>query len=291
MKGKTRNVQAAGCAVFLLVFLAAALPGFGMDLSLKFSCGPGFFRFNEVNGALDGWRELREREAASIANWTFGGGNVKHLRAGFDIEGEILLNLTSRWALSVGAGTTYSEISEADTILAVTKGTVPYVYARPTKATGIPFVLSAYHFLPLGKKFQIYARAGAGWLWAKYVDRDATKKTTDDRFTYSFYQSASGRGVLYQAGLGFNYKHDQSLGFFGEASYRRANVDSMTGETRQGVRGALTSYDEYNTSLDFWQSKIEVKEEAPSGDSFRSVRKTVVDFSGFVLRFGIFIKF
>jgi hypothetical protein len=32
-------------------------------------------------------------------------------------------------------------------------------------------------------------------------------------------------------------------------------------------------------------------EAAPAGENFRSVRKAVVDFSGFVLKLGFFIKF
>jgi hypothetical protein len=291
VKKKNMNIRIVGIAVIFCFLMAASGQAEGTDFSLKISCGMGFPKFGEVNGALDGWRELREREAAANSYWVFEGGTVKHLSRSLDFEGEILLKLSSRWALSVGAGTTYSSISEKQTTLAVTKSTVPYVYARPTKATATPLIFSAYHFLPVGNRFEIYGRAGAGWLWAKYTDRDATKKTAETKYTYPSYQSASGRDFLVHAGLGILYKHEQGLGFFGEVSFRRAMVDSMSGETKSGTRGDLMSFDEYDADLDLWQPKIEVMAEAPSGDAFRSVRKTAVDFGGFVIKLGVFIKF
>jgi len=153
---------------FLILSSGTAL---GFDVALKVSCGVSLMRFNEINGNLDGWTEFRKKEAASTSGWTFDGGKVRAFKQGFDFEGEILFIFSRRLALSVGSGYSYTEITEGQAELTVSKSGVPYLYCRPTKVSAHPLIISAYHYLPLGRALQVYIKGGAGLLWAKYVDR------------------------------------------------------------------------------------------------------------------------
>ena len=286
MNGKIGRKRIVGLGLLCVLLTAEALPGFGLDLSIKISGSYDFLTLNDINRSMQGWREFYKRKAASIPGWTFGDGKMGKLRGGFGLEGEVLLHLTPRWAVGVGSGFSYSEVTESRSAITVKEKAVSMVYTQPTKVVAKPLFVSGYHFWPLGLKLQIYFRAGIGWIWAKYVDREGAKKASSLNFTYKSVQSASGRGALIQGSLGVKYLLDQSLGFFCEASLRRAKVSSFKGET-----GTLYFFEEYNSSLNFWQAKVKMKENEPGGENVRSVRKTVVDFGGCALKLGFFIKF
>jgi len=283
---KIGRKRIAGLGLLFVLLTAGALPGLGLDLSIKISGSYDFLTLSDINRSLQDWTEFYKRKVASIPGWTLGGGNVGKLRGGFGLEGEVLLNVAPRWAVGVGSGISYSEVTESRSAITVEEKTVSMVYAQPTKVMAKPLVVSGYHFLSLGPKLQIYFRAGMGWIWAKYVAREGAKKASSRNFTYTSVQSASGRGALIQGSLGIKYLLDQSLGFFCEASLRRAKVSSFKGET-----GTLYFLEEYNSSLDFWQAKIKMRENEPGGEDVRSVRKAVVDFGGCALKLGLFIKF
>jgi len=277
----------AGLGLVCLLLPAAALPSPRLDLSFKLSGGYSSLALNDVNRCLRAWVEFHKKDVAANPDWTFSGGKAEKLRGGFDFEGEVLLNLTRRWAVGIGSGFTFSEVSESRSIITtVERRAISFAYVRPTKVSAIPVVVSGYFFLPLGPKVRIYVRAGTGWLWAKYVNREGVRRSTRRDYTYTSFNSVSGRGSLFQEGLGIKYAHDQTLGLFFEASLRQAKVNSLKGDN-----GTLFFYEEYYSLLDFWWPKTEAMEAAPAGENFRSVRKAVVDFSGFVLKLGFFIKF
>jgi len=287
VNGKIGRKRIVGLGLLCVLLRAAALPSFGLDLSFKLSGSYSSLVLNDVNRSLQAWVGYHKKEVASVPAWTFSGGKAEKVRGGFDLEGEVLLNLTPRWAVGIGSGYSFSEVTESrSTIITVEKNAVSFIYVRPTKVAATPLIISGYHFLPLGPKVQIYIRAGLGWLWAKYVNREGQRRATRRDYVYTSFNSVSGRGALVQGGVGVKYVQDQSLGFFCEASLRKAKVNSLKGET-----GTLYFFEDYNSSLDFWQAKIETMEMAPAGEGFRSVRKAVVDFSGFVLKLGFFIKF
>jgi hypothetical protein len=287
VNGKVGRKRIAGLGLLCVLLPAAALPSYGLDLSFKLSGSYNFLVLNDVNRCLQAWVEFHKKDVASVPDWTFSDGKAEKVRGGFDLEGEVLLNLTPRWAVGIGSGYSFSEVTESRSIInTVEKRAVSFAYVRPTKVAATPLIVSGYHFLPLGRKVQIYVRAGMGWLWAKYVSREGVRRATKRDYTYTSFNSASGRGALVQGGLGVKYVQDPSLGFFCEASLRQAKVNSLKGEN-----GALYFFEEYYSSLDFWWAKIETMEMAPAGENFRSARKAVVDFSGFVLKLGFFIKF
>jgi len=287
MNWKAGRKRMAGFGLLCVFLQAAALPSSGLSLSFKLSGGYSFLVFNEINRSQQGWVGFHKKETALIPDWKFSGGNGGEVRGGFDFEGEVLLNLTPRWAVGIGSGYSYSEVTESRSIITTVQNyTIPWIYVRPTKVAATPLIISGYFFLPLGPKFQIYIRTGMGWLRAKYVNREAGKRESDRGYTYTSFQSASGRGALIQGGLGVKYSQDQNLGFFCEASLRRAKANTF-----RGANGTLYFFEEYNSFLDFWQAKIQTWEMAPAGETFRSVRKAVMDFGGFVLKLGFFIKF
>lgn len=287
MNRKAGRKRIAGIGLLCILLPAAALPSSGLNLSFKLSGGYSVLALDDVNRCLQAWVEYHKKEVASYPDWTFSGGKAEKLRGGFDFEVEALLNLSRRWAVGIGSGYSFSEVSESRSIInTVERRGLAFAYGRPTKVSGIPLVISGYYFLPLGPKVQIYVRAGAGWLWAKYINREGVRRSTRRDYTYTSFNSASGRSGLTQGGLGVKYIQDKNLGFFCEASLRKAKVNSLRVEN-----GILYYFEEYSSSYDYWWAKIEGMETAPAGENIRSVRKAVVDFSGFFLKLGFFIRF
>jgi opacity protein-like surface antigen len=186
----------------------------------------------------------------------------------FGIGGEVLLDLTRRWSIGIGSGYALSEVSEGATTLEIERSSVPYVYARPTRVAATPLFLSGYHTFPLGSRLGLYIGAGAGQVRVRYSSSAAAKKAASSGFAYSDEQSASGRGKLVQGTAGFKYVHDQNIGLFLEAVWRRAKVETLEDGT-----GTLYAYDEYRADIDFWQAKMAVLDGPPAGETFRSVRK------------------
>jgi hypothetical protein len=286
LKGETRPAGPAVLAVAVLLLFAAALPSFGLTVHFKLSGSAGLLSPDDINRSLGSWRDFLKRRDGVIRGWTFEGGNAGRIRSDFELEGELLLGFARNWAVGIASGFLYAEASESATALDILQSSVRYVWARPTKVTATPLVLSGYRFWPLGRKFSLYVRAGMGWLWVKYSDSEAVKKAAAARFSYADAISVSGRGALALAGAGIKYAHDGSLGFVLEAAWRRAKVNSLGNGT-----GTLYFFEQYRQNLDFWQAKMGLLDAQPEGKTFRSVRKAVVDCGGLILRLGFFIKF
>lgn len=286
LKGKTSPARPIVVAVAVLLLLIAALPSFGLTFHFKLSGSYSLLSLGDVNRSLSGWRDFMKRRKSEIAGWTYVGGKAGRVRGGFDFEGELILDLGPRWAIGIGSGYSYAVAAESATALDILQSSVPYVYARPTKVTATPLVLSAYRFWPLGRKLSLYVRAGMGRLWARYSDREAARKASSAGFSYTDAISASGRGALALAGAGIKYAYDGSLGFFLESIWRRAKVNTLGNGT-----GTLYFFEQYRQNLDFWQAKMGLFDAPPAGETFRSVQKAVVDYGGLVLKLGFFVKF
>jgi hypothetical protein len=245
----------------------------------------------EVNAALVGWRDGLKQTADVDPNMQFVSGDGGRLRLGVDFEAELVLSF-SRWIkLGLSAGYGYGSLDEEATLLTIEEAGTLFERARPTKVSAFPFLVSGYFNLPLGRKFNVYLRAGVGAIQARYVSREAQKKVTDTRFTYSAYDNAKAGRLTYLGGLGLSYSFDQSLGFFIEAAARSARVDGFTGEDRLEQKGILYSYEEYLPQAGLWRPTMHVLPEEPGGANVRNVREAVVDFSGYSIKIGLLLKF
>ncbi len=274
-----------------------------MDLRLILSGGYGSLKLGELNRSLLGWAEWQKEKAILRENWDYHGEEVRKLSAAYDIRGEIIAFFTPHIAVSIGAGFIYGEHIEEKIELFVDVNSISYALARPAKVNAFPLIFSAYYFYPLNKKFDIFVKGGMGLIWAKYIERLGNKRIELEEleageiepgnFTYidSEFISASARDSIFVGGLGLSYRIDPSLSFFIEGEARMAKINGFQGETHEGETGELYFFEEYSSDIDFWQAKFQMLTEGPSGDNFRSVKKAVVDFSGYSVKIGLLIKF
>ena len=273
---------------FLLLF---GIFAHGMELDFKLSGGYAYLDVKGVNRGITDWTEWRIKEAEQNKNWIMLGQNLDILNSGIHLEGEILFAFSSRFGISIGTGYIYGDISEKEVEVLVYKGTEPLSQIHITTASAYPLVLTAYYFLPLNSRLKLYVRGGGGVAWANYVNREAKKLESAEKYNYFQLDKASASGSIFLGGLGFIYKTEVGVRFFVEGLLRTAKIQGFSGENELEETGKLYYFEEYSSQLDFWQAKNEIRTEKPSGLNFRSVSEAIVDFSGFSVKIGFIIRF
>lgn len=289
-KEKARK-KTSSFLLFSLMFLAATSSAQAFGVKFKISGGINLFSLGRINTVLESWEEYQVKDAEAHAEWKYLSGGMAPLRRGTDFEGELIASIHPRFSLSIGIGTIYGDKTQEKTEITVEKIAGTFVYVKPTVVSAVPLTLSGYfHFFP-EKTLDLYIKAGGGYAWSKYVSREGRRRTDLKNFTYEDYNSASARGAVLQGGLGAVLNLQNSLSFFIEAGGRWSKVTGFEGEISEEETGILYYFEEYNSELEFWQAKLQVKKEAPSGGNVRNVEEAVIDFSGGVVKMGVMVRF
>jgi len=272
------------------VILLLPSPARGLDIQMRLSSGLWQMKLGEINDALTGWQEGLKQESDINPDAQFISGEVDRLRLGMEFEAELVLSF-SRWLkLGLSFGYAYASVNEEQTLLTLEEAGSLKERARPTKVSAYPLLVSGYFNLPLGKKMGAYLRAGVGAVQARYVSWEA-RRDVGKKFVYPTYDNAKAGGLTYVGGLGLSYSFDRSLGFFVEAEARFARVDGLTGENKLEEKGTLYSYEEYLPQSGYWRPTMHVLPEAPGGADVRNIHEAAVDFNGYSIKIGLFLKF
>lgn len=274
--------------IFALLFVPRAR---AVEVGLKLSGGQSFFQLKAVNRLLEHWAVWKQKDTEAHSDWTYIGGDVAKLQSGSDFSGEILLAVTSRITIGIGAGYIYSELIEDKTALTIERVVGTFFDVKPIKISALPITISGYYFFPLGTNSRFYVTGGAGPIWGKYIDREGRRLTTNDNFTYQTFQRTSGRGSVVLAGGGFEYEFEPGIRVFFEGAGRLCRISDFTGENNMEETGTLYSFEEHIPEFEIWQAKNQILEVEPSGENFRSVKKATVDISGIVIKIGLVFKF
>ena len=274
-----------------ILFLCLISKTYGFEFSLKLAGGLSFINPANINHIRQDWEELYKIDTAEYLNWNFIEGEIGSLKNSIDFEGELVYSLHPRIAISIGTGFILSELNPKNSHFSIEKTINTYEYIYPMKVSAFPIILSGYYIYPLNNKFKVYAKAGAGFIWAKYIDREGRKQLDYDKYIYYSTQNTKARGTMLSGALGLRVESEQGINFFIESSFRKTNISNFTGESESGSTGTLYFFDEYDSNLEFWQSKFQILTQEPAGDSFRAVKKAGIDLSGFSVKLGIIINF
>ncbi|MBN1273844.1 MAG: outer membrane beta-barrel protein [Candidatus Aminicenantes bacterium] len=261
------------------------------EVKFKVSGGINLFSLTMVNSVFESWQEYQIKDAEAHAQWNYLSGKMDPIHRGTDFEGEIIATFHPRFSIGFGIGYIYGDKAQEKTEFYIEKIVGTFIYVKPTVVTAVPLTLSGYfHFFP-GKLFDVYIKAGTGYAWSKYVSREGYKRTDLQNFSYDDYNSATGRSLIFQGGLGILFNLQSNLGFFIEAGGRWAKIKGFEEENKDEETGRLYFFEEYNDELDLWQAKIQVRTELPSGDDIRNAEEAVIDFSGMAVRVGVAVRF
>ncbi|OGD19842.1 MAG: hypothetical protein A2W03_08105 [Candidatus Aminicenantes bacterium RBG_16_63_16] len=284
------NIKRIWAAVCLMLLVTAPFAR-AVDVRLRFSTAVEKLRYDNSAMGVTGWAEELRLRAESFSNLNFVSQSVGSLKLGYGFEGELMFAFSRRLGLGLSGGYAYGSLPEKDVATTIVWDGVTYNHTKPAKVSAYPVIASGYLLFPVGSKLNFYLRAGAGFLYAKFVGREGLKKEEETKFFYSLFETASARRPAYVGGLGLSYNFDAAFGFFAEASLRSAKATGFTGEDNLQQPGRLYSYEEYIPDLGFWQPKIHVLAVAPGGGNFREVREASVDLGGYSARLGLVLKF
>ena len=263
----------------------------GIEIKLKLSGGFSFLGLKDINRTLLDWEEWTKKDTAAQIGWTYIGGQVSKLRSGFDLEGELILAVSPKIALGIGAGSFFGELVEEKTALTIERFADTYLDVKPTKITATPLVFLGYVRFPLKKKWTFFAKGGAGFVWGKFIDREGSRLSSKENFNYSSFQRTSGQGPIYVGGAGLEFEYEPQVHFFIEAAVRLLKISNFEGENDLGETGTLYFFEELEEDYSFWQAKNKIMATEPSGQNYRSVQKAALDLSGLSLRIGLIITF
>jgi hypothetical protein len=279
------------CLLLITIMVISVFPGSVENkFDLKISGGVTYLKVGDWNAHHVGWNKQR-RMSVEAAGGTVLSEN-QELHWGKEIAGELIFNLNSRFAVSGGIGYIYGKIADsAETIV----GGVAASNIHDFKTRVIPLRVGGYAFFPLAPKMRLSFGAGLGYYLTK-VDR-FYRREPGDGYWIDSEGKATGGGIGFDGGIGFEYAISSSVTIFIEGTGRFAKISGLEGKReRNDSNNWSDSIDGKYYALERerppwgWFSVVNIATTAPSGAGTRNVRDAAVDFSGYTIRVGLKIK-
>jgi hypothetical protein len=237
-----------------------------------------------------GWNEHRR------INVETAGGTVlsenQELHWGKEVAGDLFYYLSSRFAISAGAGYISGRVNDvAETVV----GEVKAFNIHDFKVRAVPIRVGAAYFLPVFPKSRISVGAGLGYYFAKF-DR-FYRREPGTGYWIDSNMTGTGQGLGFYGVIGFEYSATKKIALVIEGTGRYSKIS--------GIKGSRERVDSNNWSdsveapyyaLDrerlpgMWFPVVNIADPAPSGEGTRNVRDAVLDFSGFSIRVGMKIN-
>ena len=290
--------------LLVCLFIFLLLPGLGnaegeqtdskkIKFGVKLTGGINYLSGGDPNAYFNGTTEY----FADLANAAGGtiDGRFDEIHWGSDFEADVLIYLTPKFAISIGSGYINGNKGQDDNKITFSWPVFDgAICTYEIKITSIPIKLGGYYFLPTSSKSRFFINGGMGYYVSKW-----SGTYLDNRDTLWFGNAANAKagGFGVYGGAGFEFDISKNIAFVVEGFGRYAKIGGFKGEVEStDSTGGSTSeegklyYWEIQGPSD-WYSVIGVYDIPPSGPGVRNVREAKVDFSGFVLRVGIRIRF
>jgi len=297
MRARVRSYGFLGLALLVTCFLAwpaqAEAAGGGVKVDLRLHGGLSYLTATDANTGAGGFFDFVQ-VLADVNGWTTTGG-YSPVHSGYDFGGDIIFRLSRNIGVGVGAGylrsTEDSEMTLTGDINATLIGT-PVLSA-------IPIRLGVFLTLPLNKKINFTANAGAAYYAALKFDANLRIEEDPD---WSEQGISASRNSLsgnlgFQGGLGFEYMFSPKMGFFVEALGRLARFKNFAtahsySEDSFGNSDATDGviYLEATTLPEGSWTMFTVEETPPVSIPEIVYTEPKFDFSGFCLQIGIRIR-
>jgi opacity protein-like surface antigen len=271
----------------------SAIKGF----TLKLGGGAGSWNGGDINDFFTDFN-LRMNNTAGLIVGADVVGGINEINYGPDFEGEFIIALPKNFALGIGVG--YMVRSNDDATEISLYG-VSESIGIETRFTAVPITLNGYFHLPLGTKTRAYIKAGVGYYIGKstyFVRQEANVLGLPPAWSEDE-GDASSNGFGFQAGLGIEFNVSESFAIFLETGRRSVKLKNWEGQNRYNdYLGASESEsvdwyyaEEYDGTTRQWYRTVQIVDEQPSGEGYRSVRKAEISYSGVILRLGIKFTF
>jgi hypothetical protein len=282
----------AGIFIFFVFLLPARSGILDWKWSVKLSGGWAYLTGGDLNQGLQGLNDFARGEYLSVS------GQYKKLHAGYDLQGELILNLSPHLGVALGAG--YFQASK--------KSSLSYnfwiISAEDTlhpKINVIPFTLGIYYNFHLSRLLVLNLNAGLGYYWGKLKWEDQYTfevQGLSDRGTEKW--NASKGTIGFQGGLGIDFHLTSHLALVFEGFGRYAKLKGLSGDWTLEGKDTSGSYRESGERA-LWYFELSSEtgkypmvglyEERPESSSFLNVHEAAINLSGFSVRAGVKFTF
>jgi len=299
---------------FLIVILSLLLnrssfPGEEENFKPKFSIrlmgGWDYMGVGDINTHLESY----DAHLSEMTNYE--GGRTKKLNNyGSDLEVELRLDISPKFAVSVGIEymsektKSYFEYTGPFPFQALFEAKQNY-FIKP-KVKTIPLKLGIYYTLPLSSRINLILNSGLGYYFSKASLYKCHWSSNYGGYMIIYTKEenydVSSKGLGFHGGIGFEYNIANNLALVLEVQGRYARIKNLKGNRFYNLTFGVNPGVEEEGILYIGERDLTVEgygencpdliisQSKPSGDEFRGVREAVLDFSGFSLRAGIRIK-
>jgi len=259
----------------------------GIGLSVKLTGGLNYFSGGDIDKGTRGLCDLNADYISSIG-YTVRRKEIKHFHRGYDITADIIFNLKPQVGIGLGVG--YIHANERNFIIfSGGLGDIHRLDMVPT-ISAVPIRLGLFFTLPIHRLVNVSFNGGTALYLTKYCYVMSTPLGNME----SLYYKASAKGLGFHGGIGFEVNLSPRAAFVIEGQGRYAKITNFKG-TAKSSKYILYDYigSEEKGVLYYLEGQkypsLAILEEEPYG--YKTVRKATFDFSGFIFRAGIKIKF
>jgi len=322
IKKSTRKITALGIACFFVLMSLSRIASAGERedfkprLSIKLTGGLRYMRVGDINTHIKSFDDFLSRAIP-----TYRGGKMKVINNyGSDFEGELRLDIGSKFAVGLGVGFISSESNSNFRTAGIYPFPEIWIYYIPDhliefvtelKTKTIPLKIGGYYNLPLGTKINVILNGGFGYYFSKCsLYKYNLNVPLDPSYLFaeiSNEYNVSGKNLGIHGGFGFEYKLTNSLALVAEAQRRYAKIKKLEGDRiyyyyklaglfgdlDQGKEEGILYIGERDMTDVGYGSQcpdLIISPTKPTGPEFRNIKQAGLDFSGISLRVGIRVK-
>ncbi|MDD8025024.1 MAG: outer membrane beta-barrel protein [Acidobacteriota bacterium] len=273
-------------AILVLAVPAAA----ETRLSFGLKGGYAYAVFGDYNATSDGTRAV----------WTWLGptgsrieGETPKLHSALDLALEMSLALSPSFAVCLSVGHLKAKNGPFTYTLVSPAGATILSHREEPYARAVPIDLTV-RFYPVAKgRLRVYLAAGAGIYFARF-DRSGIDDEGTSYFR-SFRYDTTAVGLGLHGGLGVEAALTKAFGLLLEIEGRYAPIDDFTGtltwNDAAGQDSMSGTYYYYEGRLNIDEAKgLLFAADSPDSSFYYGLRKGVIDFSGFSVRAGLFVR-
>ncbi len=289
------------CRLVFLILLLFIFQGTSNaeKFGIKLTGGLNYLLVGDLNKGVRGSMDLWKDYHSYIPECSMG-GEAKPIHLGFEIEGDIIFDLTQKLGIGLGAGYIYG--ASTSKIALSCLGGYENSWDNKAKISASPIRVGIFYTVFANKKMKVVYNTGIGLYLAKYSYIETSPMTgggTKD-------QKASAEGFGLHGGMGIEFNLTPTIGLVIEAQGRYAKVGSFEGKIKylgiipqpweeEGLlyywEKTFTSHEAKNAHITKKYPQVYIREKKPSGLGINSVREATIDFSGFTLMGGIKFNF
>jgi hypothetical protein len=254
---------------------------------LKITGGLTYLEVGDWNAHHLGWNESRRMDVEAAGGTVH--SETQELHWGWEISGDVIFNLNTRFAFSIGTGYINGQFADsADT----TVGSVTASNIHDFKVRAIPVRAGAYYFLPVSPKARLSLGTGLGYYFAKF--HRFYRRESGSGYWIDTDMTGKGGGIGFDGGVGLEYNLTKKITLVIEGYGRYAKISGFKGtQYRIDSNNWSDSLDGYYYALEQerlpygWFTEVTIATTTPTGSDKKNVRDAEVDFSGFSIRVGL----